>query len=95
MSEANSGAEGSAPAPAGPVLIYSTPGCGRCKAAQEFFQARGLAVEMLDVANDLGALRRMAKKAKGNRSVPVIEYGQEVVVGFDPAYWLERLGRQA
>lgn len=73
------------------VVIYSTPGCGRCRAAQEFFLARGYEVRMLDVAGDMGALRQMARKARGNRSVPVIEFGPEVVVGFDPAYWSERL----
>jgi glutaredoxin len=73
------------------VVIYHTPGCGRCRAAQEFFLARGYEVRMLDVAGDMAALRQMARKARGNRSVPVIEFGQEVVVGFDQAYWLERL----
>ncbi len=73
------------------VVIYHTPGCGRCRAAREFFERRGLAVRMLDVANDMSALRRMARKARGNRSVPVIEYGAEVVVGFDPDYWAARL----
>lgn len=73
------------------VVIYHTPGCGRCRAAQDFFERRGLAVRMLDVANDTGALRQMARKARGNRSVPVIEYGAEVVVGFDLDYWTARL----
>lgn len=73
------------------VVIYHTPGCGRCRAAQEFFLAHGHAVRMLDVAGDMGALRQMARKARGNRSVPVIEYGAEVVVGFDAAYWTARL----
>ena len=74
------------------VVIYHTPGCGRCRAAQEFFLARGLSVRMLDVAHDMAALRAMARKARGNRSVPVIEFGQSVVVGFDPDYWRQRLG---
>jgi glutaredoxin len=73
------------------VVIYSTPGCGRCRAAQEFFLARGYSVRMLDVAGDMAALRQMARKARGNRSVPVIEFGPEVMVGFDQAYWLQRL----
>lgn len=73
------------------VVIYHTPGCGRCRAAQEFFLARGFHVRMLDVAGDMAALRQMARKARGNRSVPVIEFGPEVVVGFDQSYWLERL----
>ena len=79
------------PSPPKGVTIYHTPGCGRCQAALEFFCARGLAVEFLDVANDFGALRRMARVSGGARSVPVIEMGEEVFVGFDLDYWRGRL----
>jgi glutaredoxin len=72
-------------------VIYSTSDCGRCRVAQEFFMARGYEVRLLDVASDMGALRQMARKARGNRSVPVIEFDSEVVVGFDQVYWTERL----
>lgn len=85
--------ENQAPQRAG-VVIYSTPGCGRCQAAADFFQARGLAVTMLDVAGDFAALRRMARLAPGARTVPVIEYEGQVRVGFEPDYWNRRLGEQ-
>lgn len=78
-----------------PVVIYSTPGCGRCLAAEEFFRAAGLEVEMVNVAGSREGLRRMAKVAKGVRTVPVLEYGQEVFVGFDAEYWRARLGAGA
>ncbi|MCA1990384.1 MAG: glutaredoxin family protein [Desulfarculus sp.] len=77
------------------VIIYSTPGCGRCQAAADFFRARGLAVTMLDVASDFAALRRMARLAPGVRTVPVIEHQGRARVGFEPEYWERRLGEQA
>ena len=74
------------------VIIYSTPGCGRCQAAAEFFRARGVTVTMRDVAGDFAALRRMARLVPGSRTVPVIEYAGEARVGFEPDYWRQRLG---
>lgn len=74
------------------VLIYSTPGCGRCQAARQFFESQGMVVEMINVAGDFAALRRMMRRSGGSRTVPVIEHCEVVVTGFDPAYWLERLG---
>ena len=73
------------------LVIYHTPGCGRCQAAKDFFEARGFQVQMLDVAGDFANLRRMARRAKGARTVPVLELGEEVFVGFDPDYWRRRL----
>lgn len=81
--------------PPAEVVIYSTPGCGRCQAAADYFRARGLAVTLLDVAGDFAALRRMARLAPGVRTVPVIEYQGQAWVGFEPEYWKRRLGEQA
>ncbi|MFZ5585461.1 MAG: glutaredoxin family protein [Thermodesulfobacteriota bacterium] len=77
------------------VVIYSTPGCGRCQAAAEFFSSLGHPVTILDVANDFGALRRMARISNGARTVPVIQWGQVVTVGFEPDFWREKLGAGA
>jgi len=74
------------------VVIFTTPGCGRCRAAKEFFAARGLAVEEVDVSASLAAKRRLARLAPGARVVPVIALGEEVEVGWRPAYWARRLG---
>lgn len=74
------------------VIIYSTPGCGRCQAAADFFRSLGHPVTMLDVAHDFGALRRMVRVSGGARTVPVIECGQWVTVGFSADDWREKLG---
>lgn len=77
------------------VTIYHTPGCGRCQVAADFFREKGFVVSMPDVAHDFGALRRMVKRSGGARTVPVIELGEEVFVGFDAGYWRQRLEEQS
>lgn len=74
------------------VTIFKTPGCGRCRAAKEYFAARGFAVEEVDVTSSMSAKRRMARLAPGARVVPVIAYDDEVEVGWRPEYWNKRLG---
>lgn len=64
------------------VIIYSTPYCVYCKAAKEFFQENGVTYEEKDVAKDEEAREYMIHKS-GQMGVPVIEIGDEVVVGFD------------
>lgn len=74
------------------VTIFKTPGCGCCRAAKEFFAARGFRVEEVDVTASMSAKRRMARLAPGARVVPVIAYDDEVEVGWRPDYWRKRLG---
>ncbi|MGD8561096.1 MAG: hypothetical protein PVG03_01105 [Desulfarculaceae bacterium] len=44
-------------------------------------------MEMVNVAGDFAALRRMAKAAKGARTVSVIQFGGETKEEFDPDYY--------
>ncbi|MCB2227261.1 MAG: glutaredoxin family protein [Desulfarculaceae bacterium] len=74
------------------VTIFKTPACGRCRAAKEFFAARGFAVEEVDVTASISAKRRMARLAPGARVVPVIAFEEEIEVGWRPDYWKKRLG---
>ena len=73
------------------VIIYSTPYCVYCKAAKEFFEEHGVEYEEKDVAKDEEARDRMIKKS-GQLGVPVIEVGDEVVVGFDKKKLVALLG---
>ena len=75
------------------VVMFSTPGCGKCRAAKDYFERRGYTVEEVDVAGSLGAKRRLAKTAPGARVVPVIVLDDEVEVGWRPRYWQKRLGK--
>ncbi len=65
------------------VRIFTTPHCGRCKAAKDFFRRRVITFEEVNVENDFGALRTMIRLS-GARTVPVIQVGDEIVIGFEP-----------
>ena len=73
------------------VIIYSTLYCVYCKAAKEFFQEHDVQYEEKDVAQDEEARERMIQKS-GQMGVPVIEVGDEVVVGFDKKRLIALLG---
>lgn len=48
-------------------------------------------MEMVKVAGDFAALRRMAKVSKGAPTAPVILFGAETKEGFDPDYYQVRM----
>ncbi len=64
------------------VTIYSTPTCVYCNMAKNFFKANGVAYTEHNVATDLEKRREMIEKT-GQMGVPVIDTGNEVVIGFD------------
>ena len=64
------------------VKIYSTPTCPFCKRAKEFFQKSNIDYEDINVAEDEKARDKMVEKS-GQMGVPVIEIGDEIIVGFD------------
>ena len=64
------------------VIVYSTPTCPYCKMAKEFFKANKVEYEEIDVSANREAAEHMIEKS-GQMGVPVIEIGDEVIVGFD------------
>ena len=66
------------------VRIYSTPMCPFCQRAKLFLQERGVEFQEIDVAADREKVAELMK-VSGQRGVPVIVAGSEVVVGFDQA----------
>ncbi len=65
-----------------PVTIYSTPVCHFCHAAKEFFTANNVAYTEYDVAADAEKRQAMIDMT-GQMGVPVIQIGDDVVIGFD------------
>ncbi len=64
------------------IKIYSTPFCAYCKIAKDFFDKKGLSYEEVDVSVDEKAAQEMV--ARTNQvGVPVIEIGEEVIIGFN------------
>ena len=64
------------------VKVYSTPACPWCHKAKDFLKENKIKFEEHDVSADEKAAKRMFEKT-GQMSVPVIEIGDEFVVGFD------------
>ncbi len=64
------------------IKIYSTPFCVYCKIAKDFFDKKGLAYEEVDVSVDEKAAQEMVARTN-QMGVPVIEVGEEIVIGFN------------
>ncbi|NOY35470.1 MAG: glutaredoxin family protein [bacterium] len=64
------------------VIIYTTPGCIYCKVAKDFFDENNVKYTEYDLSEDAEKRDEMVKKT-GQMSVPMIEIGDDIVVGFD------------
>jgi glutaredoxin-like YruB-family protein len=74
------------------VTIYSTPTCGYCKIAKQFFNDKGVAYTEIDVLSDLAGRQALEKKIGRITGVPVITVDDQAVVGFDQAHLTAMLG---
>jgi glutaredoxin 3 len=66
------------------VKVYSTPTCPWCKKTKEWLKEKKVKFQELNVADDAQARDAMIEKS-GQMGVPVIEIGDQILVGFDPA----------
>lgn len=73
------------------VTIYSTPTCGYCKLAKEFFKENDIAYEEFDVSENEEKRNEMIEKS-GQMGVPVIYVDDEMIIGFDKEKLSELLG---
>lgn len=64
------------------VIIYSTPTCHFCHAAKEYLDGHNVAYTDHNVAEDAEKRQEMIEMT-GQMGVPVIQVGEEVMVGFD------------
>ena len=64
------------------VKIYSTTRCPYCHMAKDYFRAKGIEFEDVNVGEDRAAAMEMVEKS-GQMGVPVIDIGGEIVIGFD------------
>lgn len=64
------------------VKVYSTPTCPWCVRAKEFLKKNKIDYKDVDVANDHEAAQFMIEKTR-QMGVPVIQVGNEFVIGFD------------
>ena len=64
------------------VKVYSTPVCPECKVVKSFLEALNIDFEEINAAGNAEIIEYIEKKT-GQRRVPVIEAGDEMIVGFD------------
>jgi glutaredoxin 3 len=64
------------------VTIYTTPSCGYCKVAKEFFRTEHVPFTEFNVASDQRKAEEMVRKS-GQMGVPVIDVNGKIIVGFN------------
>jgi glutaredoxin-like YruB-family protein len=73
------------------AIVYSTPTCPYCKMAKQYFDDNNVEYEDIDVSKDEKKAEEMVKKS-GQMGVPVIEIGDQIIVGFDKEELAKVLG---
>jgi len=76
------------------IIIYSTPTCGYCQKAKQFFKENNIEYTEYDVSEDKQKRRKMVDKS-GQMGVPVITVNEETMVGFDESKLRNKLEIQA
>jgi glutaredoxin-like YruB-family protein len=64
------------------VKIYTTPTCHWCMMTKEFFKKNKVKYKEVDVVMNDVARQEMIEKS-GQMGVPVIEIGNQIIIGFD------------
>lgn len=64
------------------ITIYTTPSCGYCKLAKDYFQKNNVKYTEYNVAADLKKADEMVRKS-GQMGVPVIDINGKIIVGFN------------
>lgn len=64
------------------VKIYTTPSCIYCNMVKDWFKKNNIEYEEFNVAEDEKRRKEMIEKT-GHMAVPVIEIGDEIILGFD------------
>ena len=73
------------------VIIYTTPTCGFCQRAKQFFNEKNIKYTEYNVAEDQTKAEEMVKMS-GQMGVPVIEIDDDIVIGFNKAQIAQLLG---
>ena len=67
------------------VVLFATDWCGVCRRTESFFQEIGVAYLRRNVDTDPGARAERDRRSGGQAVVPVVDWGGEIVIGFDGA----------
>jgi glutaredoxin 3 len=73
------------------ALIYTTPTCHFCQMAKAYFKEKNVEYEEFNVATDMEKRTEMIQKS-GQMGVPVIQIGNNLVIGFNKPVIVKLLG---
>lgn len=65
------------------VKVYSTDTCPWCDKAKEYLNSLNIDFEAVNVSGDKQAAMELVKKTR-QMGVPVIQVGEEYIVGYNP-----------
>ncbi len=65
------------------IIVYGTEYCKYCHIAKDYLKDKGFDYTYIDVGQDKDQADIMINKT-GQRSIPVIEIGDQFMIGFDP-----------
>jgi len=63
------------------IVMYTTPWCGDCKAAERFLRERGIAYEEIDIERHPEAAEFVMEHNDGMRKVPTLDVEGTIVSG--------------
>jgi len=64
------------------IVIFTTPTCGFCRTAKQYFNEKKMRFTEVDVSKDQHAAQDMLRRT-GQMGVPVILINNRPIVGFD------------
>ena len=64
------------------ITVYSTPSCGYCTKAKQYFRENKVPFTDINVASDQRRAEEMVRKS-GQMGVPVIDINGKIIVGFN------------
>jgi glutaredoxin len=64
------------------IIVYGAPWCAFCHTAMQYFDKLGVKYQYIDVDQDMKAGMEAVEKS-GQRGIPVIDLGGDIIIGFD------------
>jgi glutaredoxin 3 len=64
------------------IVVYSTPTCGYCNKAKQYFKEKRIPFTDYNVAVDQRRAEEMVRKS-GQMGVPVIDVNGRIIIGFN------------
>ena len=72
------------------ITIYTGPLCNYCDAAKRLLARNNAPYKEINIAETIGAMDEMIKKANGKRTIPQIFFDDKHIGGYDEVRELEK-----